>query len=110
MRFGVREHTRKDANGNDVKVSQHTKNGRGARPRKRKNLARRGWGNVVRAWRAGRRKKKLLCAAFALLATVEISAYVVLQTSAFALVTLAAVAAAIALLANVAAGGKGTNR
>lgn len=107
MRFGVREYER-DVNGQKVKVSQHTKNGKGARPKKgKKSLARRGWGNVVNAWRAGRKKKKWTAAAFALLATVELSAFLLLQTTSFALVTLAVTAGAVALVANLAAGGKG---
>lgn len=107
--FGVRAHTRKGKNGERIKVSQHSKSGKGARPGRR-SLARRAWGNTKKAWRAGRRKQKAVALGFAVLATAEIGAYVVLQTTAFALVTLAAAAIGTALLANILAGGKGTNR
>lgn len=107
--FGVRAHTRKGKNGERINVSQHSKSGKGARPGRR-SLARRAWGNTKKAWRAGRRKQKWMAAGFAALAVVEVSAYVALQTTAFALVTLAAAAVGTALLANVLAGGKGTNR
>lgn len=111
MRMNVREYVRKDKDGKDVKVSKHTKGHKGSRPKsKRKSLARRGWGNVVSAWRAGRKKKKWTAAGFALLGTVEIGAYFMLQTASLALVTLAVVAGVVALLANVAAGGRGTDQ
>ncbi|MBC7279200.1 hypothetical protein [Nocardioides sp.] len=111
MRMNVREYVRRDKDGNDVKVSKHSKNHKGSKPKtKRKTLAGRGWGNVVAAWRAGRKKKKWTAAALGVLGVVELGAYFMLQTTSFALLTLVVVAGLVALVANVAAGGRGLKR
>lgn len=118
----VRSHTRR-VNGRDVRVNQHTHSHTGAQakskgtsrpagknPKKGPSLARRGWGNVVKAFRHAKKKQKWYALGFGVLAIVEILSYVLLQTTAAALVTVSVAAIGTAAVANGLANGGGTKK
>lgn len=119
--YGVRSHTR-TVNGQRIHVNQHSKTGAGAqakkgtagRPGKKAagkkgtSLAKRGWGNIVKSFRHMRKKQRWYALGFAVLAIVEIASYVLLQTTAAALVTVSVAAIGTAAVANGLANGNKT--
>ena len=106
----VKSHTR-TVNGRKVNVSEHDRIGlaklkgkvkrrgghrsKGSKPKS--SLARRAWGNVKKAWKHRNSKKAVI--GFGLLAVVEITAFLTLNTIAFALVAIATIAIGTAVAA-----------
>lgn len=82
----VRTHTR-HVNGRSVKVRTHR--------RANRSLARRGFSNIGRAWKAGTKKQKGAMAGFLSLGVLEIVAWVVLNASGWLLGALAALLLAV---------------
>lgn len=116
----VRSHTR-TVNGQRIHVTQHSRIGEamkkatgkgnrrpGKKGPKNHNLARRGWANAKKAFKAGRRKAKWAAVGFGVLALVEITAFMTLTATGWALVSVAVIASVIAtvLVAAANAGGK----
>lgn len=93
-----RSHTR-TVNGRKVRVKAHSRTVRGS-------LARRSGRNVRRGVVAARHKRTAAAVGFGVLAVTEIAAYGLLQTTAFALVTVAAIIIGVAIGANTIAGGR----
>lgn len=120
----VRSHTR-TVNGQRIHVTEHNRtgdekkkaakkggrrggHGGGGKGPKGRSLAGRAWDNFKKAFKAGRRKAKWAAFGFGALALVEITAFLTLNTLAFALVSIAAIASAVAWAAVTVAnmGGK----
>jgi hypothetical protein len=85
----VRSHTRKKPGGGTTRVQQHS---RASRPRKGLVSAGHAWGLVKRAYRANKRKKKLLAFTLLGLGVAEGTAWLTLDTAGRLLVTAAVLA------------------
>lgn len=102
----VRTHTRRTGDGGWTTVHRHSRSGRRGERAKR-GAARRGWRNLGKAWRYGRRHKKGMAAAFGILGVTQIAAWVTLQGVMLTAATVAVVAAGVATVAfAVASGGR----
>jgi hypothetical protein len=105
-RASVKSYTRKGADGKTVKVTRHTKGTRGGSGRKKRNTsARRGWTNLKKAYRYGRRKKRVAATFCAVLGTAQIGSFVALRGLSLAAVSVAVIATAVAGLAYAASSG-----
>jgi hypothetical protein len=100
----VRTHERKNADGSTTTVHQHKRTGRPGGSKK-KSSARKGWANLKKAWRYGRKKKRITATAFAVLGTAQITSFVAFRGLSLALVSVAIIATAVAGLAYAASSG-----
>lgn len=95
----VKTHTRR-INGRQVKVRSHSRSNR--------SLARRGFSNIGRAWKAGTKKQKAATAGFLTLGLVELLAWGAFNATALLLGAVAAILVAVSIGAfTYANGGEG---
>lgn len=99
----VRTHQRHNSDGTTTTVHQHNRTGRGGG--RKKSSARKGWANLKKAYKYGRRKKKIAATAFAVLGTAQITSFVALRGLSLAAVSVAIIATAVAGLAYAATSG-----
>lgn len=92
----VKSHTRKTASGRTTRVQQHSRQNR---PRRALISPRHSWQLARRAFRAGRRKRRLLAATLGALAVLEITAWLTLEGASLALATAGTLAVAVAVVA-----------
>jgi len=97
----VRSHARRTASGKTARVRQHSRTGR---PRKGLVSAGHAWELLKRAYRANRRKKKLLAFTLLGLGVAEGTAWLTLDTAGKLLTTLAVLATLGAAVAMSATG------
>jgi len=97
----VRAHSRKTPGGGTARVRQHSRAGR---PRRALVSPGHAWKLAGKAFRAGRRKKRLLAAGLGALAVAELTAWLTLEGVSLALVTAGILAVAVGAV-GAAAGG-----
>lgn len=102
-RASVKAYTR-TVNGKQVKVTKHSKTTRSGRP-KRNHAARRGWKNLQKAYRYGKRKKRTAAVFCGVLGTAQIGSFVALRGLSLAAVSVAVIASAVAGIAYAASSG-----